>query len=43
MPRATRTFRVFISSIFSDLRAERDALQEHVFPALRGGRVRLDS
>ncbi len=34
MPHATRTFRVFISSTFSDLRAERDALQEHVYPAL---------
>ncbi|HJW75779.1 MAG TPA: AAA family ATPase, partial [Thermoleophilia bacterium] len=34
MPHATRTFRVFASSTFSDLRAERDALQEHVFPAL---------
>ncbi len=34
MPHATRTFRVFVSSTFSDLRAERDALQEHVFPAL---------
>ncbi len=34
MPHTTRTFRVFVSSTFSDLRAERDALQEHVFPAL---------
>jgi hypothetical protein len=34
MPHVTRTFRVFVSSTFSDLRAERDALQEHVFPAL---------
>jgi hypothetical protein len=34
MPHATRTFRLFVSSTFSDLRAERDALQEHVFPAL---------
>ena len=30
-----RTFRVFISSTFSDLEAERNALQEHVFPRLR--------
>ncbi|MFW6135642.1 MAG: AAA family ATPase [Chloroflexota bacterium] len=30
-----RTFRVFISSTFSDLKAERDALQAHVFPRLR--------
>ena len=34
MPHTTRTFRVFVSSTFSDLRAERDALQEHVYPAL---------
>lgn len=30
-----RTFRVFVSSTFSDLKAERNALQEHVFPNLR--------
>lgn len=30
-----RTFRVFVSSTFSDLKAERDHLQEHVFPRLR--------
>lgn len=34
MAHVTRTFRVFVSSTFSDLRAERDALQEYVFPAL---------
>ena len=28
-------FRVFVSSTFSDLIAERNALQEHVFPRLR--------
>ena len=28
MTQATRTFRVFVSSTFSDLKAERDALQE---------------
>jgi len=28
-------FRVFISSTFADLSSERDALQQHVFPALR--------
>jgi len=28
-------FRVFVSSTFSDLVAERNALQEHVFPRLR--------
>jgi WD40 repeat protein len=32
MPIATRTFRVFVSSTFEDLKAERDALQENVFP-----------
>ena len=30
-----RTFRVFVSSTFSDLKAERNALQEWVFPRLR--------
>lgn len=30
-----RTFRVFVSSTFSDLKAERDALQRYVFPRLR--------
>src|ERR1017187_9763607 len=35
MPIATRTFRVFVSSTFEDLREERDALQREVFPALR--------
>ena len=30
-----RTFRVFVSSTFSDLEAERNALQQHVFPRLR--------
>ena len=30
-----RTFRVFISSTFEDLKAERDALQKEVFPKLR--------
>ncbi len=35
MPVATRTFRVFISSTFEDLKAERDALQREVFPKLR--------
>ena len=32
---ATRTFRVFVSSTFEDLRAEGDALQRDVFPRLR--------
>ena len=31
----TRVFRVFVSSTFRDMRAERDALQERVFPKLR--------
>jgi WD40 repeat protein len=35
MPIATRTFRVFVSSTFEDLKAERDALQREVFPKLR--------
>lgn len=32
---AARTFRLFVSSTFSDFVAERDALQDHVFPRLR--------
>src|SRR5437660_9140140 len=32
---AQKTFRVFISSTFSDLVRERDALREEVYPALR--------
>ena len=35
MPPSTRTFRIFVSSTFSDLKAERNALQEKVFPRLR--------
>ncbi|PKO13191.1 MAG: hypothetical protein CVU39_20040 [Chloroflexi bacterium HGW-Chloroflexi-10] len=35
MPQTTRTFRVFISSTFSDLKEERGALQTYVFPRLR--------
>jgi WD40 repeat protein len=35
MPRATRTFRVFVSSTFEDLKEERNALQRDVFPKLR--------
>ena len=31
----SRTFRVFVSSTFSDMKAERSALQEQVFPRLR--------
>jgi hypothetical protein len=35
MRRRDLTFRVFVSSTFSDLVAERNALQKHVFPRLR--------
>ena len=35
MALSTRTFRIFVSSTFSDLTAERNALQERVFPRLR--------
>jgi len=35
MARTGRTFRIFVSSTFSDLKAERNALQERVFPRLR--------
>ena len=35
MQTTSRTFRVFVSSTFSDLKAERNALQERVFPKLR--------
>lgn len=34
MVRSTRTFRVFISSTFNDLKEERNALQQRVFPEL---------
>jgi NACHT domain- and WD repeat-containing protein len=35
MTQQARTFRVFVSSTFSDLKAERNALQARVFPRLR--------
>ena len=35
MSQTSRTFRIFVSSTFSDLVAERNALQEYVFPRLR--------
>ena len=35
MPIAMRTFRVFVSSTFDDLKEERDALQREVFPRVR--------
>src|SRR5207248_2410540 len=34
MPLATRTFRVFISSTFEDLKVEREWLHQHVFRQL---------
>ena len=34
MPTTTRTFRVFVSSTFEDLKEERNALQREVFPML---------
>jgi WD40 repeat protein len=35
MALSTRIFRIFVSSTFSDLKAERNALHERVFPRLR--------
>jgi len=35
MTQTSRTFRIFVSSTFNDLKAERNALQEFVFPSLR--------
>jgi hypothetical protein len=35
MAQASRTFRIFVSSTFSDLKGERNALQKEVFPKLR--------
>src|SRR2546425_2895399 len=35
MRQATRTFRIFVSSTFDDLKEERNALQKYVFPRLR--------
>ena len=35
MFQSSRTFRIFVSSTFSDLKTERNALQEKVFPSLR--------
>jgi len=35
MAQTTRTFRIFVSSTFSDLKEERNALQKFVFPRLR--------
>ena len=35
MAQTGKTFRIFVSSTFSDLKTERNALQEEVFPKLR--------
>lgn len=35
MAQIFRTFRVFVSSTFSDLKKERNALWEKIFPCLR--------
>ena len=35
MAQAGKTFRIFVSSTFSDLKEERNALQKQVFPELR--------
>ena len=35
LAQTNKTLCVFVSSIFSDLKAERNALQTHVFPRLR--------
>jgi hypothetical protein len=35
MPGSVPVFRVFVSSTFSDLGAEREALHERVFPELK--------
>jgi hypothetical protein len=35
MTLSPRTFRIFVSSTFSDLKTERNALQAYVFPRLR--------
>lgn len=35
MQKPGKTFRIFVSSTFSDLKEERNALQKHVFPRLR--------
>ena len=35
MLQVSKTFRIFVSSTLSDLKPERNALQQHVFPRLR--------
>jgi len=34
MPQQTKTFRVFVSSTFTDMKEERRILQKNVFPKL---------
>jgi len=41
MAQASKTFRIFVSSAFSDLKAERSALQKEVFPVEAGSATRL--
>jgi hypothetical protein len=35
MTQSSKTFRIFVSSTFTDLKEERNALQRYVFPRLR--------
>ncbi|MFQ5770791.1 MAG: DUF4062 domain-containing protein, partial [bacterium] len=35
MAQTSKTFRIFVSSTFTDLKEERNALQKYVFPRLR--------
>lgn len=35
MPQSNKTFRIFVSSTFTDLKEERNALQRYVFQRLR--------
>jgi hypothetical protein len=35
MAQASKTFRIFVSSTFNDLKEERNTLQNYVFPRLR--------
>jgi hypothetical protein len=43
MSQTARVFRIFVSSTFSDLKAERNALQVHVFLDLRTRDSELNS
>lgn len=42
MVQAGKTFRIFVSSTFSDLKEERNALQKYVFPRLRDFTCNMD-